>query len=156
MAVLVYPSCNLWKGLLFATETWTQPFSEAWLWGEALFFAVLPSRHCGMHSPYLVWDIREAPSSQPQHITKFSSGDREWESDWRLMRRCLRRLYVPVLQGFSGCHFYQGSNEVLLFFFSPLLRVGFPYVPSYVSHRLPGLREGQIFQILAVHLKEGA
>lgn len=44
MAVLVYPSCDLWKGLFFAAETWAQPFSQAWLWGEALLCsAALPA-----------------------------------------------------------------------------------------------------------------
>lgn len=110
MAVLVYPSCNLWKGLFFATETWTQPFSEAWLWGEALSLAVLPSRHCGMHSLYLVWDIREAPSSQPspyhQVLIRWPGVGKWLKADETVFATTLRTcvtgiLRVPFLPGVS-------------------------------------------------------
>lgn len=43
--------------------------------------------------------------------------------------------------------------KILLCVFSLTLVLCFPYLPSYTSHSRPEVTQGQVFQMLPVHLK---
>lgn len=119
--------------------------------------------HCGVCSPYLVCDVREAPSSSLHHITTHplitSSGKvtKGWYKTIFTMTPCTCIAAIP------GMPFYQGSNENPVSFFllsHPFLiyrlTLCFPFIASYTFHSLPRLREVHIFQVLSILFEEGA